>query len=45
MAIRWWIKFGRIKANDPDFVRAKRAAIVVSIIAALVFTNAVLKLT
>jgi hypothetical protein len=35
MAIRWWIKFGRIKTNDPDFVRARRAAIIVSIIAVL----------
>jgi hypothetical protein len=35
MVIRWWIKFGAIKTNDPDFPRAKRSTIIVSIVAIL----------
>jgi len=26
MSIRWWIKYGRIKTSDPDFVQAKLSA-------------------
>lgn len=37
MAIRWWIKFGKIKTTDPDFPRARRSAITVGIIWAIVF--------
>ena len=33
MVVRWWIKFGSIKTDDPDFARAKRAAIIVGIVA------------
>jgi hypothetical protein len=35
MVVRWWIKFGAIKTNDPDFTRARRSAIVVSVVAIL----------
>jgi hypothetical protein len=35
MVIRWWIRFGSIKTDDPDFARAKRIAIVISIVALL----------
>ena len=35
MAIRWWIKFHGIQADDPDFRRAKIAVIVVSVLGAL----------
>ncbi len=31
MTIRWWIKFGSIKSADPEFVRAKRIAMLVGI--------------
>jgi len=40
MAIRWWIKFGSIKTDDPDFARAKRTAIIVGIIGLLALLNA-----
>jgi hypothetical protein len=45
MVIRWWVKYGKIKTDDLDFVRARRAAIVISIVAALALANAFLKLT
>ncbi|AEU39016.1 hypothetical protein [Granulicella mallensis] len=35
MAIRWWIRFGSIKTDDPDFVRAKRIAIIIGILTLL----------
>ena len=35
MVIRWWIKFGSIKTPDPDYTRARRAAIIVSVVAVL----------
>jgi hypothetical protein len=35
MVVRWWIKFGAIKTTDPDFARAKRTTIIVSIVAIL----------
>ena len=37
MAIRWWIRFGRIKTDDPDFKRAKRTAAVVGVLVVLPF--------
>jgi hypothetical protein len=37
MVIRWWVKFGSIKTGDPDFRTAKRAAIVVGIVALILF--------
>ena len=39
MVVRWWIKFGSIKTDDPDFARAKRAVIVVGIIALLALVS------
>lgn len=41
MVVRWWIKFGSIKTDDPDFARAKRAAIIVGIVALLGLASAV----
>jgi hypothetical protein len=41
MVVRWWIKFGSIKTDDPDFVRAKRAAIIVGIVAVLALVSAI----
>jgi len=35
MTIRWWIKYGSIKTTDPDFFRARRSAIIVSVVAVL----------
>jgi hypothetical protein len=32
MTIRWWVKFGAIKADDRDFKRAKGTVIVVTIL-------------
>jgi hypothetical protein len=40
MVIRWWIKYASIKTDDPDFVRAKRAAIIVSVVGLLALLNA-----
>jgi len=44
MVVRWWIKFGSIKTDDRDFARAKRAAIVVSVIAALLVIDSAIKI-
>jgi hypothetical protein len=35
MAIRWWIKFPAIRADDPDFRRAKTTVIIVSALVTL----------
>jgi hypothetical protein len=35
MAIRWWIKFHAIRADDPDFWRAKTTVIIVSALVTL----------
>ncbi len=40
MAIRWWIKFGKIKTNEIDFFRAKQAAVIVSIVSVLAVVSA-----
>lgn len=40
MVIRWWIRFGAIKTSDTDFVRAKRTAIIVSVLAVLALLSA-----
>ena len=40
MVVRWWIKFGSIKTDDPDFTRAKRAAIIVSVVGLLALLDA-----
>ena len=41
MVVRWWIKFGAIKTDDPDFARAKRAAIIVGIVGLLALASAI----
>jgi endogenous inhibitor of DNA gyrase (YacG/DUF329 family) len=41
MLIRWWIKFGSIRTDDPDFARAKRAAITVGIVALLALVTGI----
>ena len=28
MEVRWWVKFGTIRSDDPDFRRAKRAMLI-----------------
>jgi len=30
MLIRWWVKFGKIKTNDPDFSKARGTTILVA---------------
>jgi hypothetical protein len=35
-AIRWWIKYGRIKSKDLDFRRARKTVIVVSVVSLVV---------
>ena len=37
MAIRWWTKYGRIKSQDPDLRRARKAVIVVSVVSLVIF--------
>jgi len=37
MTIRWWVKFGTIKSDDPDYRRAKRDALLVTGGGALLF--------
>jgi hypothetical protein len=39
MVVRWWYKFGGIKTDDPDFPGAKRAVIIVSVVAVLLLLN------
>jgi hypothetical protein len=47
MAIRWWIKFGPIKTDDPEFVRARRTTMAIAIgailflILAIIYTVAI----
>ena len=36
MAIRWWIKYGRIKSTDPDLKNARKTAAFVSVVSLLV---------
>ena len=36
MTIRWWIKYGRIKATDPDYRSARKTATLVSAVSFLV---------
>jgi hypothetical protein len=36
MIIRWWIRFGRLKTDDPDFRNARGTAILVSAVSFLV---------
>ncbi|HEY4380664.1 MAG TPA: hypothetical protein VGN01_09995 [Acidobacteriaceae bacterium] len=41
MSIRWWIKFGRIQTDDPDFSRAKNTATAASVLAGLLLLGIV----
>lgn len=41
MAVRWWIKFGRIQTDDPDFSSAKNAATAASVLAGLLLLGIV----
>jgi hypothetical protein len=36
MAIRWWVKYGRIKTTDPDFRRARGIVIQVNAISLII---------
>jgi hypothetical protein len=40
MCIRWWIKYGSIKTDDPDFPRARLAAMIVSGVGVLALLDA-----
>ncbi len=31
LTIRWWLKFGAIRIDDPGFARARRTALVIGI--------------
>ena len=33
LVIRWWVKFGRIKTDDGDFIRGKRIVMIISVLA------------
>lgn len=35
LAIRWWVRFGRIQADDSDFRRARITVIVISVLIAI----------
>jgi hypothetical protein len=35
LAIRWWVRFGRIQADDSDFRRARVTVIVISVLIAI----------
>lgn len=35
LAVRWWIRFGVIQSSDPDFTRARRTLLMVSVMASL----------
>jgi hypothetical protein len=35
MAIRWWVRFHAIQTDDPDFKRARKTVIVVSVLSTL----------
>jgi len=35
MSVRWWVKFGSIKTDDPDLSRARGTAILVTFVAAI----------
>jgi hypothetical protein len=41
MLVRWWIKYGSIKTNDSDFARAKKAVIIVGVVAILALLSAI----
>lgn len=35
LALRWWVRFGRIQSGDPDWIRAKRTMWIVGILTSL----------
>ena len=37
MLVRWWVKYGRIRTTDPDFLIARNTATAVSVTTSLVF--------
>ncbi len=39
MAIRWWVRFGRIKTDDREFGSAKRTVIIVGALVSLLLLN------
>jgi hypothetical protein len=41
MTVRWWVKFGGIKTSDPEFARARRAAIIVGGVSVLALVSAI----
>jgi len=34
MAIRWWVRFGRVKTDDPEFGNARRTVVTLGIVVA-----------
>jgi hypothetical protein len=41
MCVRWWIEFGSIHTEDPDYTRARTAATAVSVLAGLLLLGIV----
>jgi hypothetical protein len=39
MAVRWWVRFGRIKTEDREFGRAKMTVIIVGALVSLLTLN------
>jgi hypothetical protein len=39
MVVRWWVRYGKLKTTDPDFSKARRRAIIVSVVAVLLLVN------
>lgn len=39
MAARWWVRFGRIKADDREFGRARRTVVIVGALVSLLLLN------
>jgi hypothetical protein len=35
LSIRWWVRFGHIQCDDPDFIRAKRTMLIVTSLTSL----------
>jgi hypothetical protein len=41
MCVRWWIKFGSIRTDDPDYTSARNTATAISVLAALLLLGLV----
>jgi Trk-type K+ transport system membrane component len=39
MAIRWWIRYGKLKSADPDLKKARTRAIVMTVVAAFLIVD------